>query len=507
MRALKIAGAAIAAVIVVIALLLVVGVPSGFLTSTIQERVERDTGYKLTINGATKIGLWPSLNVTMKDVTLTDPKDRDVTNRLTAASIEADVTLASVWSGKPEITELVIVRPVLNLPLQRERARDTAAASKPVGSGDGFSIEHIVVTGGTVVFSNLRDRVESKIDGINADVTMAADRKLRVTGNARTGEHPLKFDVKATMPAPPLERQNIPAEFTLRCAGPVAGGAVGQGRGAAQRHGADDQRPVRHVRRRRLQRLGLGRFREQAAGQARSRLPAAQHRDGQERAALAEGAVEQCHDRSCRAQLCRRQRAHLRSPAQSRRHPTGAGRDRGHACQRRAEAAGRQSRRLWRTGQCRPDHRCVHRRADLRAAERPRRRAGAAAAAELGRFRQARRQDAGKDRGAFRRQQPARDHDRHERHGVRAVPGRPAPRPQRRADDPRAHHEHAVRLAGEQGAGDRSVAALRLVQDRQGPGHDLRPQPRRPAGQGHRRRHHRSRHQADRLPRRAQTRA
>src|SRR6185295_12033862 len=134
-------------------------VPSGFLACTIQERVERETGYKLTIAGSTKIGLWPSLNVTMKDVTLVDPKDRDVTNRLTAASIEADVTMSSVWSGKPEITELVIVRPVLNLPLQRERARDTAAASKQVGSGASLSIEHIIVTGGIVVFSNLRDRV------------------------------------------------------------------------------------------------------------------------------------------------------------------------------------------------------------------------------------------------------------------------------------------------------------------------------------------------------------
>ena len=134
MRALKIAGAAIAAVIVVVALLLVVGVPSGFLTSTIQERVERETGYKLAINGSTKIGLWPSLNVTMKDVTLSDPKDRDINNRLTAASIEADVTLSSVWSGKPEITELVIVRPVLNLPLQRERARDSRRPPGPAGS-------------------------------------------------------------------------------------------------------------------------------------------------------------------------------------------------------------------------------------------------------------------------------------------------------------------------------------------------------------------------------------
>jgi len=60
MRALKIAGGALAAVIVVVALLLAIGIPSGFLTSAIQERVERDTGYRLTIAGSTKVGLWPS---------------------------------------------------------------------------------------------------------------------------------------------------------------------------------------------------------------------------------------------------------------------------------------------------------------------------------------------------------------------------------------------------------------------------------------------------------------
>src|SRR3954468_18953567 len=218
MRTLKIAGAAIAAVIVVIALLLIVGVPSSFLTSTIQERVERESGYKLAINGSTRIGIWPSLNVTMKDVTLSDPKDRDITNRLTAASIEAEVTLASVWSGKPEISELVIVRPVLNMPLQRERARE-ANAGKLGGGAAAFSVEHVVVTGGTVVFSNLRDRVENKIEGINADAIMTDDRKLRISGNARTGEHPLKFDVKATAPVPPLERQNIPTEFNIDAPG------------------------------------------------------------------------------------------------------------------------------------------------------------------------------------------------------------------------------------------------------------------------------------------------
>ncbi len=90
MRVLKIAGTAIAAVAAVIALLLVIGIPSGFLTSQIQERVERETGYKLTVNGGAKIGVWPSLNVTLNDVTLQDPKERDINNRLAASSIQAD---------------------------------------------------------------------------------------------------------------------------------------------------------------------------------------------------------------------------------------------------------------------------------------------------------------------------------------------------------------------------------------------------------------------------------
>jgi AsmA protein len=221
MRALKIAGAAIAAVIVVIALLLVIGIPSGFLTARIEARVERETGYKLAINGGAKIGLWPSLNITLTDVTLQDPKASDINHRLIASSIQADVTLASVWAGKPQITELVVVRPVLNLPLQRERVKEASSASKPAATkaAEAFSIEHISVTDGTVVFSNLRDRVENRIDTVNADISVDADRKIHLTGNARSGGYPLKFEIKASPPAPPIERQNIPTELKFDAPG------------------------------------------------------------------------------------------------------------------------------------------------------------------------------------------------------------------------------------------------------------------------------------------------
>jgi AsmA protein len=223
MRALKIAGAAIAAVIVIAAVLLVIGIPSGFLTSAMQDRVERETGYRLTIAGATRIGVWPSLNVTLNDITLQDPRDRDTSNRVTVGSVQAYITLGSVWSGHPQVTELVITKPVLYVPLLRDRsgAPGPSSAPRPATSSSGEadangpSIDHLRVTDGTLVFANLRDRVENRIDGINADVKMGGDRKVAISGNARANAHPLKFNIKATVPRPPIERQNIPVEWTL----------------------------------------------------------------------------------------------------------------------------------------------------------------------------------------------------------------------------------------------------------------------------------------------------
>jgi AsmA protein len=230
MKALKIAGAAIAAAVVVIALLAVIGIPSGYFTSAIKERVERETGYRLAINGGVRIGVWPSLNVTLNDIALQDPKDREINNRLTAASVQADVTLASLWSGRPQVTELLIVRPVLNLPLHRVREANPPPRTTSTGpSPANATIEHVNITGGTVVLSNLRDRVESRIDTINADATIGSDRNIVVSGNARAAERPLKFEIKATAPPPPLERQNVPTEFAIDAPGllqaPVSGRA------------------------------------------------------------------------------------------------------------------------------------------------------------------------------------------------------------------------------------------------------------------------------------------
>jgi AsmA protein len=233
MKALKIAGAVVAALVGILAFALIVGIPSGFLTSGIEERVERDSGYQLTIAGATKIGLWPSLNLTLSDITVQDPKDREGVKRVTIESVQADITLSSIWSGHPQVRELIVTNPVVHRPLLRERNRTAPPSPKsasPVDdSDDGVTIDRVKIVGGAIVLANARDRVERRIDNLNAEAVIDAGRNINVTGTARAADEPVKFTIKATAPAPRAERQNIPIELTLDAPnllrGPLSGKA------------------------------------------------------------------------------------------------------------------------------------------------------------------------------------------------------------------------------------------------------------------------------------------
>src|SRR5215475_8304333 len=161
MKILKFSGVALGivlgAIILVLVLMLMVGIPSSFLTSTIQDRVERETGYRLTVAGTTRIRLWPTLNVTLTDVTFQDPRDHDGTSRLSIGGVAADLTLASAWSGHPEITTLVVTRPELHVPLLRDRLPATGtktadkAAPSPDDAASAVTIKRVIISDGAVV--------------------------------------------------------------------------------------------------------------------------------------------------------------------------------------------------------------------------------------------------------------------------------------------------------------------------------------------------------------------
>src|SRR5436190_22460593 len=116
MKALKIIGAVLGLLIVAIGVALAVGIPGGFITSAIEEQVEKATGLQLDINGGATIKLWPLTVVTLSDVAVYDPKDKDLPERFRAESIRAELSLRSLLTGNPRVREINVVRPIANLP-------------------------------------------------------------------------------------------------------------------------------------------------------------------------------------------------------------------------------------------------------------------------------------------------------------------------------------------------------------------------------------------------------
>src|SRR3954454_7501222 len=105
MKAQRIAGAVFAALIVVVAAALLFGIPSSLLSSAIEARLQRETGYRIAVAGAARLGVWPELRVMLHDVTFSNPNDSNVSGGLTVERIEASLPWQGVLSGQLHVSE------------------------------------------------------------------------------------------------------------------------------------------------------------------------------------------------------------------------------------------------------------------------------------------------------------------------------------------------------------------------------------------------------------------
>ena len=223
MKIARLAGAVIAVLVVAALVVLAVGIPSGMMTSAIQTRVERATGYRIEIDGATRIALWPTFHVTLNDVTLDRRAGTESAERVEIAQANVAMPLADLIAGKPVITDLTLEKPVAYLPLLRERT-----AAKPAGHAAATSsdtdrtqlrIDRITVRDGALVFTNPRDKVEDRVNAIDATATIDAERRMALNATARSGAHTLKLDLRAILPDDAAARRNVPMEMTFEAPG------------------------------------------------------------------------------------------------------------------------------------------------------------------------------------------------------------------------------------------------------------------------------------------------
>jgi len=231
MKPLKIAALGFAAVLAVASLALAFGVPAGFLTTRVQDQIESRTGYRLRIDGATKLAFRPSPTVTLERISLLDGSGSASATGFAAESVRVSLSLASLLSGRPGITEVAIVKPVLRAPLLRQRESRAGGAAAPhrdegAAATPAFTVDRLVIEDGTVVMSNARDRVEMRIDRIGLTASLTADEG-RLEAHAYAGDQPVRLQASARSPVAGFEGSNVPVDFSFEAPGLLEGALTG----------------------------------------------------------------------------------------------------------------------------------------------------------------------------------------------------------------------------------------------------------------------------------------
>jgi AsmA protein len=221
LKTLKIAAIGIVVVLATALLALVLGVPAGPVVGPLQNRFEADTGYRLRIAGNLTVAFWPSPTVTVRDISLFDANDADPLGKFTAERMRFSMTFSSLFAGYPQISEIAIARPVLRVPLLRQRSNVPARSrSDPSVFAKDFPVDRVTIEDGTAVLSSARDHFESRINGIGLTASLSGrDGPPAISALGQWGDQTLRIQLKADGSADTWKGQAVPVQLVFEARG------------------------------------------------------------------------------------------------------------------------------------------------------------------------------------------------------------------------------------------------------------------------------------------------
>jgi AsmA protein len=224
MKPRKIAALGIAALLAAVALAAIFGVPAGFLAQYAQAQAIR-AGYRLRIDGNSKIALRPVPTLMLGAFSLSDAIRPTSGLNVAADGAQVSLSLMSLLSGRPAITELAVTRPVVRVALARESSSRPGSGSAPArqsGSGAAsvraFTVDRLTVEDGAVILTNTRDRFEMRIDRIAATGSLDA-AAARLDVRAEVGDQPIHLQANAKTPFAGLDGVSVPVEMSFEAPG------------------------------------------------------------------------------------------------------------------------------------------------------------------------------------------------------------------------------------------------------------------------------------------------
>lgn len=166
-------------------------IPTEAVIEKVSHQVESTTGRQLSIVGESQLSLFPSLHVTLNEVSLSNMATGSVENMLTMEQLSVHIPWLSLLSGEAQLERFVIKNPNVMLEVDNNgnanwqllptQTHDTSQSiSKPaennasttLPSGFDVSLGEVAVYGGRVTYYDARTQVTHRLDELEINVQL-----------------------------------------------------------------------------------------------------------------------------------------------------------------------------------------------------------------------------------------------------------------------------------------------------------------------------------------------
>ena len=240
--------------------------PAGLLRDQLSARIKAKTGRDLVIAGRTSLSFFPTLNISMADVSLSAPPGMGGEPTITMQSLEAAVPLVPLLQRELNVQGLVLRKPAINLRvdaqgrrswdfaalddgLPTERVRYAQAGGRqqgpmpkelkdfvksanpdsleasvsrgPLAALGALSLEDVRIEGGSVTYRDDRNGQAEAVTAVDARIALPnISSPLDAKGTLSWRGQPVAFETRLTSPKSLSEDR--PARLSLKLAGAPA---------------------------------------------------------------------------------------------------------------------------------------------------------------------------------------------------------------------------------------------------------------------------------------------
>jgi AsmA protein len=225
--------------------------PADFVRDRAIAVVKERTGRDLVISGPASFKLFPSVGVSLGDVSLSGaPGVEGAPPLVTMRALEVSVALLPLLAREVQVRTLVLREPVFNLAIDRKGARSwelaarealssglvrlaqaespasdapgglpgdaTPAPDKPFVRLDQLKLDDVRIDNGTVNYTDARSGTSEQVKALNVKVALASMREpLSAEGDMSWKDKTVTFDGTLTSPAEVLDKRPAKLKFKI----------------------------------------------------------------------------------------------------------------------------------------------------------------------------------------------------------------------------------------------------------------------------------------------------